>query len=205
MAALNALNGLLSQSFFPRLARRGRHLAKTYMVQRRWLRISSVRTCGNLAGGVDMEDSNVGNSTSRSWFLFRPLAAMMSLPVDYRWEFTRRHPYYLQFWRRAAKYRLAPSEDARERMGEQAAALILGGIGISRATTPVDPRLGVEALGASDLGTAWAGGAVAPATFRTLAGMLLAGLPQAERIQLGRLLAESAEYDSRDSVQMGGI
>lgn len=129
----------------------------------------------------------------------------MSLPIDYRWEFTRRHPYYLQFWQRAAKYREAPSQDVLERTVEHAAALLLASIGISQATTPIDPRLGVESLGVNDLGAAWAGGAVAPATFRSLAGMLLAGLPQAERMQLGRLLNESAEYDSRDSAQMAGI
>jgi hypothetical protein len=34
----------------------------------------------------------------RSWLLLRPPAATLSLPLEYRWEFTRRHPYYLQFW-----------------------------------------------------------------------------------------------------------
>jgi hypothetical protein len=49
------------------------------------------------------------------------------------------------------------------------------------------------------------GGAVAPATFRTLAQILLLALPAPQRAQLGRLLNESAEYDSSDSPQMYGI
>ncbi|HEV3342105.1 MAG TPA: hypothetical protein VG125_17190 [Pirellulales bacterium] len=85
------------------------------------------------------------------------------------------------------------------------AVLILAGIGIARSVAPIDPKLSVDAFEGPALGAAWAGGAVAPATFRTLGGMLLAALPATQRAQLGRLLTESSEYDSRDSRQMAGI
>ena len=70
----------------------------------------------------------------------------MSLPVEYRWEFTRRHPYYLSYWKAAAKYRTNPSDDPAHRLFEQIAVQILGGIGIARSEQPIDPKLGAEAL-----------------------------------------------------------
>ncbi len=137
----------------------------------------------------------------RSWLLLRPNAVLMSLPVEYRWEFTRRHPYYLQWWELARKFHEQPSGDMRE----QIAAKILGGIGVAESMAPLAPKLGPEALGTGDLGGAWTGGAVAPAMLRTLAITLLAALPAPQRFQLGRLLCESAEYESSDSPQMGVI
>ena len=141
----------------------------------------------------------------RSWLLLRPLAAVMSLPLEYRWEFTRRHPYYLQFWQLARGRREHPSHDSQQREREQVASLILAGIGVAASAIPPDPQLGPTALGYQDLGAIWEGGAVAPATFRTLAHMLLASLPKTQRSQLGRLLAESSEFESDDIGHMHDI
>src|SRR5258708_5232741 len=87
-------------------------------------------------------------------------------------------------------------------MREDVAGIVLRGLGVADSMGPLNPRLGPDALGTRDLGGAWRGGAVAPAMFRTLAQMLLTALPAGQRSQLGRLLTESAEYDSRDSSQM---
>lgn len=144
------------------------------------------------------------NTVSRSWLLFRPGEVTMSLPVEFRWEFTRRHPYYIQLWQVAQRYHEQPSSDPQQRETEHAAVLVLSGIGVAQSMSPPDPKLGPEALGARDLGGGWVNGAVGPAMFRTLAYMLLA-LPAAQRSQLGRLLHESAEFDSQDARQMSDI
>jgi hypothetical protein len=157
------------------------------------------------AGHIVIEEKDCDTMAQLSWFLIRPNAVMMSLPVEYRWEFTRRHPYYLQFWRAAWQHHEMPSSSPKEKLLEECAILVLAGIGVSQAMAPPDPRLGPEALGTHDLGAAWIGGAVAPVTNRGLAGMLISSLPASERMRLGRLLTESAEYDSNNSEQMLGI
>jgi hypothetical protein len=153
----------------------------------------------------DNDPANPGDETPRSWFLFRQLEVIMSLPVEYRWEFTRRHPYYLQFWQLAQGCHGERTLDRQQRVAEDAAALILSSINVAVSMVPPDPHLGPEALGTHDLGAGWVGGAVAPATLRTLATILVLGLPAAQRSQLGRLLNESAEFDSQDVDRMGEI
>jgi hypothetical protein len=145
------------------------------------------------------DENQLGN---RSWLLLRPPNITMSLPLEFRWEFTRRHPYYLQFWQLAKRHHEKSSQDSEQRAREQAAIFILSGIGMAASMVPPDPQFGPEAVGHGDLGAVWRGGAVAPATFRTLAHMLLAALPGAQRSQLGRLLNESAEFDSANSGAM---
>jgi hypothetical protein len=125
-----------------------------------------------------------------SWFVPRPSSALMDLPVAYRWEVTRRHPYYLRFWPLAHRYHSDPSTDPQQRALEAAAALILHGIGVS--SDPPAPGSSLESLGAGSLSQAWKSGAVAPVTFRGLVGMLLAGLPPDLLGEVGRLLQECA-------------
>jgi hypothetical protein len=126
-----------------------------------------------------------------------------SLPHEYRWEFTRRHPYYLRFWEAARRHHQHQSLDSEQRTKDEIASLILSAVGVETSLCPQDPRLGPEAIGQRDLGRAWESGAVAPATFQTLACMLLAALPKAHRSQLGRLLNESAEFDLGDPHMLG--
>lgn len=145
------------------------------------------------------------NSAPHSFFLRRSSEIIQALPLEYRWEFTRRHPYYLWFWEAAARHRNHPSDDPTRRLADEAAILILQAINVADSMTPLDPRLGPEALGTNDLGGAWKGGAVAPAMFRTLAQMLLLALPKSQRMQLSRLLSESAEYDSQNAHQIYSI
>lgn len=142
------------------------------------------------------------NRTPRSWLLLRPPEVTNSLPWEYRWEFTRRHPYYQQFWQAAQRYHQEPTADSVQRARDELAVHILGGIGVASSQVPQDPGLSAEALGSRDLGVAWLGGAVAPATLRTLAHMLLLSLPKEERSQLGRLLNESADFDCKDRDHM---
>jgi hypothetical protein len=112
----------------------------------------------------------------------------MDLPVAYRWEVTRRHPYYLLCWELAHRHHTQPSTDPRQRAGEEAAVAILLGIGVSGDPPP--PGSSPESLGAGILSQAWESGAVAPITFRGLLGMLLRDLPPDLLVQVGRLVQE---------------
>jgi hypothetical protein len=59
-------------------------------------------------------------ATPISHLLFRPIEVFNQLPVKYRWEFTRRHPYYLEFWRPAREFREQPSDDQAMRFAQEA-------------------------------------------------------------------------------------
>jgi hypothetical protein len=129
------------------------------------------------------------------------MEVVKQLPVRHRWEFTRRHPYYLQFWQSARELRERPSTDEVNRALQEAASLILAAVNVAENVSPPDPRDEFEMLGADVIGSAWEGGAIAPATIRTLAFILLGVLPKDERAQFGRLLCDSAAYEWSDKAQ----
>ena len=124
----------------------------------------------------------------------RPKAVLDSLPIDYRWEFTRRHPYYLLFWEQAHKYYQAPNgidlERMLERMAGQAAVMMLQAIGVTN--DPIAPGAGSEELELSTVAKAWRTGALWPMTFRGLTGAMLMELPPEARAAIGQLLVQSA-------------
>jgi len=128
--------------------------------------------------------------TGESWIIPRPTTILMDLPVAHRWEVTRRHPYYLRFWQLAHQHHQHPSQDPDLKSQQATAALILQAIGI--IDDPPHPGASAESLGAGQLSQGWVSGAVAPITFRGLAGMLLVGLPADARLELGQFLLASA-------------
>jgi hypothetical protein len=132
--------------------------------------------------GVETSD---GAGTHR--IVLRPTKFVMQLPVRFRSEFTRRHPYYPNFWRVARKSSLGA--DPRIQLMNEAARIILGGIGFTGE--PVDPATSHESLGMDQLPTAWIDGAVAPLNLRGFVAVLLA-LPPSTRMEIGNFLAESA-------------
>lgn len=140
-----------------------------------------------------------------SYLLIRPREVVKQLPVEFRWEFTRRHPYYLQFWQPAREFHEQPSTDETTRALQEAASLILAAVNVAQNVSPPDPRNEFAILGADVIGSVWEGSAVAPAMIQTLALMLLLVLPKDERAQLGLLLTESAACDSSDSAQMNSF
>ena len=140
-----------------------------------------------------------------SYLLIRPMEVVKQLPVEFRWEFTRRHPYYLQFWQPAREFHEQPSTDAAILALQEVASLILTAINVAENVSPPDPRDGFAMLGTDVIGSVWEGSAVAPAMIRTLTHMLLLVLPKDERGQLGRLLTESAAWELSDTTQMGAF
>ena len=128
-----------------------------------------------------MTDSSPTNdSRDKSFVVARPEGQLAMLPLEYRWEATRRHPYYLVFWENAGRYfrNVVPQND-EERLLWRAAALILDTIGVN--AEPADPALSFSQIGAADLNPAWLSGAVQPMTLRGMVFTLLNALPPAER------------------------
>lgn len=101
---------------------------------------------------------------------------VLSLPVRFRWETTRRHPYYLALWENARRYRQGQFTERADEALCHAAAVMLGAIGVTGE--PVAPDLEFENLGATC--APFLAGAVQPVTLRALATMLTWNLPPAE-------------------------
>jgi hypothetical protein len=128
-------------------------------------------------------------------FVSRAPEILQKLSPEFRWEVTRRHPYYAMYWETARAHRTAPSDDPTECAQGQAAVDLLLLIGLTGE--PVDPSLPFSSLSADPLATAWRNGAVALPTFRTLLGCLLM-LPAQLRQEFGTLLRDSAQYADDD-------
>jgi hypothetical protein len=123
--------------------------------------------------------------------LMRPPATLSHVPLPVVWEFTRRHPYYLQFWQWAHRYHAKMFGDERERAwAELCAQFLLATLGVSGDPPP--PSATAEVLGMTGLDGAWVGRAVAPTTFRTMTALMLDVLPRDAKLHVAVLLAESA-------------
>jgi len=102
---------------------------------------------------------------------------LVDLPLQYRWEFTRRHPYYQLSWQIARKYRrneFAPGSIEND-MGLVAMHL-LGIIGVTGM--PADPTLSFEELGDTD--PSLLSGSVQPMTLRNMLTLLIRALSPKE-------------------------
>lgn len=83
-------------------------------------------------------------------------------------------------------------------MEDAAAFILLASLGVSATPPPGDPA---ESLGGGMLGQAWQSGAVAPFTFRGLAGMLLVDMPPELLVEVGSLLAECGARAGQEGEQ----
>jgi hypothetical protein len=106
----------------------------------------------------------------------RPSLHLRTMPIKFRWEATRRHPNYQAFWQIAERfYSQVTPVDELESLLRQFAVAMLAGIGVSGR--PPSPQTKFSELGASDLNSAWASGAVHPVTLRGLLEIVLARIP----------------------------
>lgn len=130
--------------------------------------------------------------------LARPPFQLRSLPIRYRWEVTRRHAYYQDFWDDAQAYhQQTPVIRPEEHAVREAAVALLALIGVSGE--PVDPATSFEELGADDILPAWLSGAVHPITLRGLAGILIAYLPRETLAELGLIFHRSVHETDASS------
>ena len=117
----------------------------------------------------------------------RPRDVLMQLPPQFRWEVTRRHPYYLSFWQAARATVL--EADPRVRLMKDAARILLLAIGFT--SEPIDPATEAATLDEGQLLAAWRDGAVAPLSIRGFVGVL-SMLPATARLAIGNFLVDSA-------------
>ncbi|QDU59955.1 hypothetical protein Pan216_07900 [Planctomycetes bacterium Pan216] len=125
-------------------------------------------------------------------FVPRSAEHVLNLPSKFRWEATRRHPYYLIFWKSAQRYRDGEFEGTTETIICNMAFRLLCLIGVTGK--PVSPAIDYEDLGDEEERSLV--GSVQPMTLRSAALMLLANLPQAELLTLSGVfsVASKAEY-----------
>jgi hypothetical protein len=120
----------------------------------------------------------------------RPQSELFDLPINFRWEFTRRHPYYLRLWREARRYRrqeIATGDEDVER--GFVAMRLLGLIGITGE--PEDPAKAWDELGGFD--PCFLSGVVQPMTFRNMVDILIAALPRLELRAIMSILTEATD------------
>ena len=137
----------------------------------------------------------------RTWtvpdIVARPPFQLRSLPIRYRWEVTRRHPYYQDMWHMVkAHYRNEPLSIEVEDLFRQVAVVFLGAIGVSGE--PLDPATEFTELGAEELQPAWLSGAVHPITLRGIAALLIAALPKETVGYVGLQLVEAGCDERKD-------
>lgn len=109
-----------------------------------------------------MADARELDRAGESWFVPRSCPHLLHLPVTTRWEVTRRHPYYLRFWRQVRDHYRQPATPGTVAAAQaESAKLVLAGIGVGGEPPP--PDASADDLGASALGGLWAVGRPRPA------------------------------------------
>ena len=127
---------------------------------------------------------------------WRPPLQLRSLPVESRWEATRRHPSYFTYWKPADATCLFDDagKAAEAQLAINAARVIaLNAIGVPPEEA-IDPA--IEFLDLGELNQAWKSGAVHPTSMRGLASLLVTCLPQETLASLGAALIEAACDDN---------
>lgn len=121
----------------------------------------------------------------------RPAGHLRALPLRYRWETTRRHPYYLAAWDFASGgFSL---ENERAVVMSMIHLSMLGAIGVSGADVPPDTPFDSLEINLGASAPAWLSGSVQSMSFRGLTGLLLAHLSHESRCHLAELFRRSTE------------
>jgi hypothetical protein len=125
----------------------------------------------------------------------RPEGQLQDLPFDYRWEVTRRHPYYQVWWRPAGRYFKGEPSSSEDFPGQgQLAAAFLRLIGVIGEAP--DPATDATTLSAAVGGNFYLGDTIQPLTLRQTAKLLIDALPTADRAFLGAVFSVSADQES---------
>ena len=122
----------------------------------------------------------------------RPKFQLRSLPINFRWEVTRRHPIYQAFWH-SFDFEIGLSDETHLVFNKWIGKLsdyLLGAIGI--ASERPNPALEFEQLEGACLKAAWLSGAVHPLTNRQLASLLMAVLPNEALGYVGQGMLQAA-------------
>ena len=124
----------------------------------------------------------------------RPEGQLRSLSVRYRWEFTRRHPYYLETWENFT--REISTHDEAALSYEVYYLALLNAISVSGP--PVAPDTPLQTLLGRVTGPTpgWLCGSVQPLSIRGLVGLLLRSLSPEARRRVANLFRQSVADDN---------
>ena len=153
-----------------------------------------------VAGRYGMSDQQVPTIPARDpqpEIIARPPEIVTELPPNYRWEFTRRHPYYLLFWEVAHRHWQHPSDDPLERTLGETAVLVLRQINVTG--DPLPPGTNSEDGASPAVARVWRDGAIAPLSFRALVAAMLHCLPPESRTAIGEFLLRSVTTEDGEA------
>lgn len=140
------------------------------------------------------EDAAKTPPAERELLFFRPRDQLLALPLRYRWEFSRRNPYYLEYWQLARTYRATgPTNDDASNMLGMLAVGILHQIGVSG--DPVDPATRFEELEVESADPAFLSGAIQPMTYRNMLTHFIGAFPLTDLAVIGNLLRTAAHRE----------
>lgn len=133
--------------------------------------------------------------TAPEGFLARPFFHLRSLPIRFRWEVTRRHPYYQTHWRRALdEHNRINTDGGSIAPGQPSATAILGLIGV--AGEPIDPAKEFADLDLKGMKAGWLSDVIHPISYRGILSLLLCSVPKADLQEVGRLFSLAGEEDT---------
>jgi DNA-binding CsgD family transcriptional regulator len=140
----------------------------------------------------DTDQANCQNNEAGRHFglLGRFPGHLRALPLKYRWEITRRHPYYLMAWESTCQT-IMPGE--ADLLMQEAHRVILGAIGVSGPMVAPDTPFDALVSQNGESPPAWLSHSVQPLTLRGLTGLLLAHLSAHTRNQLAELFRSSVD------------
>jgi len=119
---------------------------------------------------------------------------LRSLPARYRWEVTRRHPYYQLQWQLARDlFDQAEVEVGIQHLFRHFAVMSLVAIGVSGK--PPNPSMEFDQLDSNDIKAGWLSGAVQPLSMRNLATLLVLALPKDTVGHVAAAIMEACQTD----------
>jgi hypothetical protein len=151
----------------------------------------------NSGGNMVPTESEFAHWLASEYRLFlRPSEVLHDLPTRFRWEFTRRHPYYLTYWKLATRP-AANSANNSSPAHLKVARFLLSHIGVFGE--PVDPSTELSEMGALD-DFGFLSGAVQPISLRAMAATLINALDGKDLQALGYVIASGGLETAGDEV-----
>lgn len=136
--------------------------------------------------------SSPENSDWFQQFVSRPIATVEHLPLRYRWEFTRRHPYYQMLWQLPGDTTGTVPASQRE-----LAELLLSCVNVSGAT--VSPATEWEDFSPDESWSIWTDGALSQVQLKGLVATLMGVLSRDSLKSVSALLGQASQLDESDS------
>lgn len=126
--------------------------------------------------------------------LARPCGQLQQLPLRYRWEVTRRHPYYFNWWRHFGSRSESSNQTPEERTLSNCAFALLRQIQVSSADYP--PSTEFEVIVRAHPIPDWMTKGIELQTYSNLAEILISCMPSNLLREVGQIMiAASSEID----------